>query len=283
MLLCYMIFRRPSDYPTRIVILSERSESKALSASPHAPTNFQQLTNCPAMPKRFCPLTIPFVSVNYELPNLQVLCFDNHTKCRGCVYAPPPFPSRHSPALIRSGSPATRHLPSQSPLESILVKVYQNKGLYLPLESTLARKQGGGGALLFSPCRHPPLFPSGIRPSDVAMRFHLSLLFSIGCALFCTHAKLNSFLFKRLRTLCEKHPGGGVLFPKLPGGGAGTRRLLSATSHDSRITSHRHSSHCAWRRTVPQWPGRFGTNGPSLFWAPYWGQTTGNKSALSGV
>src|SRR5216683_1731336 len=31
-------------------------------------------------------------------------------------------------------------------------------------------------------------------------------------ALFCTHAKLNSFIFKRFRTLCEKQPGVGYPF-----------------------------------------------------------------------
>ena len=30
-------------------------------------------------------------------------------------------------------------------LESTLAEVYQNKGLYLPLESTLTQKPGGGG------------------------------------------------------------------------------------------------------------------------------------------
>jgi hypothetical protein len=29
-------------------------------------------------------------------------------------------------------------------------------------------------------------------------------------ALFCTHTKLNPFLFKRFRTLCKKTPGVGV-------------------------------------------------------------------------
>jgi hypothetical protein len=31
-----------------------------------------------------------------------------------------------------------------TPLESTLVKVYENKGLYLPLESTLMKKRGRG-------------------------------------------------------------------------------------------------------------------------------------------
>jgi len=39
--------------------------------------------------------------------------------------------------------------------------------------------------------------------------FPLSPFFSHSCALFCTHAKLNSFIFKRFRTLCTKHPGVG--------------------------------------------------------------------------
>jgi hypothetical protein len=29
-------------------------------------------------------------------------------------------------------------------------------------------------------------------------------------ALFCAHQKFNSFLFKRFRTLCKKHPGVGT-------------------------------------------------------------------------
>jgi hypothetical protein len=37
----------------------------------------------------------------------------------------------------------------------------------------------------------------------------LSSFFSRSCALFCTQKKLNSFLFIRLRTLCQKPPGGG--------------------------------------------------------------------------
>jgi hypothetical protein len=35
------------------------------------------------------------------------------------------------------------------------------------------------------------------------------LLFSHSYTLFCIFPKLNSFLFKRFRTLCEKHPGWG--------------------------------------------------------------------------
>src|SRR5438093_4672068 len=39
-------------------------------------------------PPRACPLiklfALPFFSITYELPNLQALCFDIHTTCRGC-------------------------------------------------------------------------------------------------------------------------------------------------------------------------------------------------------
>src|SRR6266571_8793609 len=35
----------------------------------------------------------------------------------------------------------------------------------------------------------------------------LSPFFSHPCGLFCAHRKLNSFLFKRFRTLSRKHPG----------------------------------------------------------------------------
>src|SRR5713226_10599086 len=39
-------------------------------------------------PPRACPVinlvAIAFFSITYELPNLQALCFDIHTKCRGC-------------------------------------------------------------------------------------------------------------------------------------------------------------------------------------------------------
>jgi len=39
------------------------------------------------------------------------------------------------------------------------------------------------------------------------------LLFPHSFAVFCTPRKLNSFLFNRFRTLCQKHPGWGYLLP----------------------------------------------------------------------
>jgi hypothetical protein len=43
----------------------------------------------------------------------------------------------------------------------------------------------------------------------------LSSFFSRSCALFCTRQKLNSFLFIRFRTLCQKPPGGGGTPPPM--------------------------------------------------------------------
>src|SRR6266481_2360434 len=43
-------------------------------------------------PPRACPVinlvAIAFFSITYELPNLQALCFDIHTKCRGVGGSP---------------------------------------------------------------------------------------------------------------------------------------------------------------------------------------------------
>src|SRR5205814_5078969 len=50
--------------------------------------------------------------------------------------------------------------------------------------------------------------PCGL--GDEKSLFHSSSFFSHPCALFCTHQELNSFVFKRLRTLYAKTPGGGV-------------------------------------------------------------------------
>src|SRR6266478_4751640 len=78
----------------------------------------------------------------------------------------------------------------------------------------------------FPPCSHATLFivtggvlpPSCLPSSEVQTcgRFNVfpsySLCFQIlahSFALFCTHARLNPFIFKRFRTLCKKPPGWG--------------------------------------------------------------------------
>src|SRR5712664_1488944 len=75
-----------------------------------------------------------------------------------------------------------------------------------PLECALQKTTVGGVwpsqlRALLSPTP-PPSFVF------ILLRTHLHFF-----ALFCIHAKLNSFLFKRFRTLCQKNGGwGGVLF-----------------------------------------------------------------------
>src|SRR5216683_5402972 len=78
-----------------------------------------------------------------------------------------------------------------------------------PFRIRTYKKQRDGGRGLFwlrgSPlniCRSPQ---------------YSSSFFSHSCALFCAHQKLNPFLFKRFRTLCQKPPGvgGGVRRPSL--------------------------------------------------------------------
>jgi hypothetical protein len=80
--------------------------------------------------------------------------------------------------------------------------------LYLPF----LRKHGGCGGIL------PVLGHADVqtfRRADLS----LSPVFSRPCALFCTQQKLNSFLFKRFRTLCQKPPGVGGPLPLISAAG----------------------------------------------------------------
>jgi len=43
--------------------------------------------------------------------------------------------------------------------------------------------------------------------------FHLTPFLSHSSKLFCTHQKLNPFVFMQFRTLCEKQPGVGYPSP----------------------------------------------------------------------
>ena len=57
-------------------------------------------------------------------------------------------------------------------------------------------------------------------------------------ALFCTRAKLNSFIFKRFRTLCTKHPGWGwgePLAARLRRGGTLLVKLYAPQEEKGRI------------------------------------------------
>src|SRR5882672_7406843 len=61
----------------------------------------------------------------------------------------------------------------------------------------------------------------------VSRREKLTSFISHSSALFCIHQKLNSFLFKRFRTLLQKHPGVGHLF------------AASLTSHETLLRKNR--------------------------------------------
>ncbi len=63
--------------------------------------------------------------------------------------------------------------------------------------------------------------------------FELSPFFSGSCALFCTHRKLNPFVFKQFHTLCQKHSGWGHVQPAR----SSLRRTLGRKSLP-RITGH---------------------------------------------
>src|SRR6266478_6101109 len=69
---------------------------------------------------------------------------------------------------------------------------------------TYKKHRGWGGRSSHPGAHHSPLIT---RHYTQVLSFH-ALAHSF--ALFCTHQKLNSFVFKRFRTLCEKHPGVGV-------------------------------------------------------------------------
>ncbi len=55
----------------------------------------------------------------------------------------------------------------------------------------------------------PPLRSYASQSSCNSIPLPLFPLFSYSCALFCTRAKHNSFVFMHFHTLCEKHPGWG--------------------------------------------------------------------------
>jgi len=64
---------------------------------------------------------------------------------------------------------------------------------------------------------------------------HSSFFLSNSCTLFCTHQELNSFIFKRFRTLCQRPPGvggGDILLTSHPS----PRRAQLSTDHSPLIS-----------------------------------------------
>src|SRR6266404_434001 len=103
---------------------------------------------------------------------------------------------------VLSGSPLPIALsPLAATLMDFLASV-ANKRLTVqlsPLDATLTKNTGEDG-------RSRPRRNVSTRVSD------LSSFLSHYCALFCSHPELNSFVFRRFRTLWQKHPGWGYIF-----------------------------------------------------------------------
>ena len=79
-------------------------------------------------------------------------------------------------------------------------------------------------------------------PANLTTFSDLSLFLSHSCALFCTYQGLNSFVFKRFRTLCQKPPGVGVP-PTLSTRIKMTQATTDAISaSDTRHRPHSHST-----------------------------------------
>src|SRR6266436_1326104 len=119
-----------------------------------------------------------------------------------------------------------RTLPSSVSRKSFPCHSYENcRGVYQQFPIWNAPRPCRGTR----PCRNPsilhfrlcelcvlgrlcvnPGFSSTRHGSRITVHFLLSPFFSYPCGLFCAHAKLNSFVFKRFQALCTKHPGWGI-------------------------------------------------------------------------
>src|SRR6266851_6854377 len=74
----------------------------------------------------------------------------------------------------------------------------------------------------------------GFRP-PIPTPYPLSPFFSYSCALFCAHQKLNPFVFKRFRTLWQKHPGWGVPMNRTARVALFLRASARVPAHDGRM------------------------------------------------
>ncbi len=135
--------------------------------------------------------------------------------------------------------------PRPTGLESTLVKVYQNKRLRLPLESTLIKNRGRGGALIsLSFHRRPaPASPRVRTPSPPQLP--LSPFPAISCALLNSLAAL--FRAPALCFQCFAHS-----FPKTPGG-CGSPQLGRPTTIPKTGTARRRASWHGCRPRMAYW------------------------------
>src|SRR6266478_5736375 len=72
--------------------------------------------------------------------------------------------------------------------------------ILLPSTSVSVNSMFSVDSVLIPASPHSPRFTDHCPISPIPF-------FSYPCGLFCAHAKLNSFVFKRLQALCPKHPG----------------------------------------------------------------------------
>jgi hypothetical protein len=108
-------------------------------------------------------------------------------------------------SALTTPSQVTENTVTLSPLECALTRLSPAT----PLECALTKNTGGGGLPGHPVTRHSP--PATRRYTQV-LSFH-TLAHSF--ALFCTPAKLNSFVFKLFRTLRPKTRGVGVPAPRI--------------------------------------------------------------------
>src|SRR5436309_1886160 len=106
------------------------------------------------------------------------------------------------PVIVALHSPRPVFSISLPLLNPVLRMLFQVPYTATPVFAILTKTAGVGGYSSHSGR------PWGL--GDEKSLFHSSSFFSHSCALFCTYQELNSFVFKRFRTLYTKTPGGGV-------------------------------------------------------------------------
>ena len=125
----------------------------------------------------------------------------------------------------------------------------------------------------FRPCRKGPLIT---RHNSQVLSFHI---LAHSFALFCTPQKLNSLLFNRFRTLCQKTPRVGV-----PCGSYALASLLHRESHTSCFLSLAGACEPAWASlpTLPFQPSTVDSQ-PPLRPSSYGSRSTDHAVFLASI
>ena len=136
------------------------------------------------------------------LPHMCIFCvlFASRMQLRGIPTLPGPAPRAillNSPVSL---CPLPVTLPGRTN-ETIFHPRYTTLPSYVSCKSRACHSyENCRGACQQFPFRYSP---------PITRHLHSSPFHSYRCALFCTHTKLNPFLFNRFRTLCQKPPGWG--------------------------------------------------------------------------